>query len=70
MLRLQVLIAETDLRLATIHGEIVVIEFVESWGTEACRVSSTESEIARGIHQRRLRRQMVVERFMMGKAQS
>jgi hypothetical protein len=65
LLRFQVLIAETDLSLSTIHREVMVIEFVETWSTEACRVCSTESEVAWSIHQCRFRCEMLIEGLMM-----
>ena len=70
LLRREVRIAETDLGLATVHGEIVVVEFVESRGTEACGIGGAEPEITGGIHQRHLGRQMVVEGLVVRQSQT
>ena len=48
----------------------MIVEFVESWCTETCRIGGTETEITRGIHQRSLRREMVVECLVMSIAQA
>ena len=66
----EVRVAKTDLCLATVDGEIVVVEFVESRGTEACGIGGTEPEIARGAHQSHLRRQMVVEGLVVRQSQT
>ena len=29
-------ITKADLRFAAIHGEIVIVEFIETWGSETC----------------------------------
>ena len=65
LLRTEVLITKADLGFATIHGEIMIIEFIETRRTETSRIGGSEAEIAWGIHQRGLRRKMVVERLMM-----
>ena len=51
LLGLEVAVAETDLGLAPVDGVVVVVEFVQSGGTEACRVGGTEVEGAGGVHQ-------------------
>ena len=48
----------------------MIVEFIKTRGTEACRIGSTETEITRGIHQRGLRCQMVLECLVMRQAQS
>ncbi len=48
----------------------MVIEFVETWRTETSRVGGPETEIPRGVHQRGLGGQVVVEGLVMGEAQS
>ena len=65
LLGFQVFVAETDLCLTTIHGEVVVIQFVEPRGTEASRVRRTETEILWRIHQRHLRRQAGAKRLVV-----
>ena len=70
LLWLQVLIAETDLGLATIHGVIVIVELVETRGTETCRVGGTETELTWGIHQGHLRGEVIIERLVMCQSQT
>ena len=48
----------------------MIVEFIKTRGTEACRIGSTETEITRGIHQRGFRCQMVLECLVMRQAQS
>ena len=70
LLWLQVPIAEADLGLATIHGVIMIVELVESRGTETCRVGGTETELTRGIHQGHLRGEVSIERLVMCQSQT
>ncbi len=66
----EVRVAKTDLGLATVDGEVMVVEFVETRGTEAGGIGGTETEIARGIHQSYLGRQMVVEGLVVRQSQT
>ena len=70
LLWFEVTIAEADLRLTTIHREVVVIEFIKAWRTETSRISGTEAETAWCIHQRDFWRQMIVESLVMRQSQA
>ena len=70
LLWFEVAIAKADLRLTTIHREVVVIEFIKSRRTETSRIGGTEAETAWCIHQCDFGCQMVVESLVMRQSQA
>ena len=65
LLRRKVLVAEDYLRLAPVDGKIMVIQLIQAWGAESCRICGTQTEIAWGIHQCGFWCEMLAEGFMM-----
>ena len=70
VLCLEVVVAEDDLRLVAVDGEVVVVNLVQARGTEAGRVGGTEAEIARGIHQDGFRSQLIAKGLVARVAQA
>ena len=68
LLWFQVVIAKRNLRFAAIDRVIVIVQFVQSWSTETCRVGGTETEGSGGIHQRGFGREVIAEGFVVSDA--